>query len=166
MVEHEVRHHHFFDTLFFRHTINGDLLSSETLYCSHCFGWCCFHMSCSDLCWLWFSLCIAVTFNIFVMPNISTPVTHQFTSQVMKEIQDPANAGAFVVLPSQFNGVEFPSHCCSVQGVRFNWGCQEAVNYNISLIVHIYTVLSYTSYIRYIYIYIYIYICICINICI
>jgi hypothetical protein len=132
MVEHEVRHHQCFWYPFFRQTLNGDLLSLETLYCSHCFGWCCFHMSCSDLCWLWISSCIAdhccnilVTSsgNTFVVPNISTPVTHQFTSQVMKEIQDPANAGAFVVLPSQFNGVEFPSHCCSVQGVWFNWGC-------------------------------------------
>jgi len=29
----------------------------------------------------------------------------------MREIQKPENAAAFVVLPSQFNGVEFPSHC-------------------------------------------------------
>mmetsp|Transcript_149387 Transcript_149387/g.263717 ORF Transcript_149387/g.263717 Transcript_149387/m.263717 type:complete len:650 (+) Transcript_149387:116-2065(+) len=30
-------------------------------------------------------------------------------SEVMKEIQDPANGGAFFVLPSQFNGAEYPS---------------------------------------------------------
>eukprot|EP00434_Breviolum_minutum_P024595 symbB.v1.2.021722.t1/scaffold1894.1/size98026/1 len=36
----------------------------------------------------------------------------------MREIQKPENAAAFVVLPSQFNGVEFPSHCSIVESVE------------------------------------------------
>eukprot|EP00746_Dinoflagellata_sp_MGD_P019402 gnl/MRDRNA2_/MRDRNA2_145099_c0_seq1.p1 gnl/MRDRNA2_/MRDRNA2_145099_c0~~gnl/MRDRNA2_/MRDRNA2_145099_c0_seq1.p1 ORF type:complete len:690 (+),score=137.11 gnl/MRDRNA2_/MRDRNA2_145099_c0_seq1:71-2140(+) len=31
-------------------------------------------------------------------------------SEIMREIQDPANEGAFFVLPSQLNGAEYPAH--------------------------------------------------------
>lgn len=36
----------------------------------------------------------------------------------MAEMQKPENAHAFFVLPSQFNGVEFPSHCSVVEAIE------------------------------------------------
>ena len=47
-------------------------------------------------------------------------------SKVMAEMQKPENAYAFFVLPSQFNGVEFPSHCIlerRIYGFRASSGC-------------------------------------------
>ncbi|CAK8995335.1 Hypothetical protein SCF082_LOCUS4313 [Durusdinium trenchii] len=46
------------------------------------------------------------------------PVVSIMSSEVMVEIQKPENAGAFIVIPSQFNGVEFPSHCSVVESVE------------------------------------------------
>ncbi|CAK8998632.1 RanBP-type and C3HC4-type zinc finger-containing protein 1 [Durusdinium trenchii] len=46
------------------------------------------------------------------------PVVSIMSSEVMVEIQKPEHAGAFIVIPSQFNGVEFPSHCSVVESVE------------------------------------------------
>lgn len=46
------------------------------------------------------------------------PCIHVVSSEVMAEMQKPENADAFFVLPSQFNGVEFPSHCSVVEAIE------------------------------------------------
>lgn len=46
------------------------------------------------------------------------PCVHVVSSEVMAEMQKPENAHAFFVLPSQFNGVEFPSHCSVVEAIE------------------------------------------------
>merc|ERR1712050_165666 len=40
------------------------------------------------------------------------------SSEIMAEIQKPANEGAYFVLPSQLNGAEYPSHTSIVKHVE------------------------------------------------
>ncbi|CAJ1355106.1 unnamed protein product [Effrenium voratum] len=50
--------------------------------------------------------------------DLALPVVKVCASEVMREMQNPENANAFFVLPSQLNGAEFPSHCSIVASVE------------------------------------------------
>ena len=50
-------------------------------------------------------------------PSLTSSVLEIVQSEIMTEIQNPANDGALFVLPSQLNGAEYPSHSTVVRNV-------------------------------------------------
>lgn len=65
---------------------------------------------------------IADTFLQCPVGQESLPVVSVVSSEVMFEIQQPENAGAFFVLPSQFNSAEYPDHLTPVSAIAdYRW---------------------------------------------
>lgn len=52
------------------------------------------------------------------LANNFKPEEKVVSSEIMREIQNPQNAGALFVLPSQLNGAEYPSHKHVVKSVE------------------------------------------------